>query len=172
MGLRKLIEKQSIRIDPHQLGSNIPNDWTSSSLDIHIDKTTNTRINGKKRKVRIRIPLNTNRKIRIESLNNNIIDRIPPVLRKEIEEVFNDMAARDKFMKSLIFEIVKYDNILDDEVLIERLIRKFADCFELQWNETEIIKQRDKYNKYFYEEARRYYISLGAEEIKIGESDE
>ena len=68
MALSKLINNQKIIIDNHNQGCRVINNWDEQSSDIHIDKMTNYKIEGRKQKVRIRIPINSERPLRIENV--------------------------------------------------------------------------------------------------------
>ena len=67
MGLKSLIENQTIIIDDHKRGNREIKNWDDIQNDVHIDKKTNFRINGKKQNFRIRIPINSDRPIKIEN---------------------------------------------------------------------------------------------------------
>ena len=51
MALNGLIKKQTIIIDDHKRGSQEVKNWDDPSSDIHIDKTTNFPLDGKRQKV-------------------------------------------------------------------------------------------------------------------------
>ena len=54
MALKELIENQTIKIDDHKRGNREIKNWDNARSDIHIDKTTNFPLNGKRQKVRIK----------------------------------------------------------------------------------------------------------------------
>lgn len=51
MALNGLIKKQTIIIDDHKRGSQEVKNWDDPSSDIHIDKTTNFPLDGKRQKL-------------------------------------------------------------------------------------------------------------------------
>jgi hypothetical protein len=67
MSLRKLIEGQKIIIDDHKRGSGEIKDWDNPANDIHIDKTTNFKVDGTRQALRIRVPINSERPIKIQN---------------------------------------------------------------------------------------------------------
>ena len=80
MALNGLIKKQTIIIDDHKRGSQEVKNWDDPSSDIHIDKTTNFPLDGKRQKVRIRIPINSDRPIIIENGKRLELNEIPKKL--------------------------------------------------------------------------------------------
>jgi hypothetical protein len=70
MSLRPLLEKQTIRIDDHKRGTREIKNWDDPGADVHIDKRTKYKVNGKVQSVTIRIPINNNRQISVE-INGN-----------------------------------------------------------------------------------------------------
>ena len=88
MGLKRLIEDQTIIIDDHIRGNRELKNWDDPSVDVHIDKSTNSKINGEWQRVRIRVPINSNRPIKVENKKGKL-EEIPRRLKKEIKDAFS-----------------------------------------------------------------------------------
>lgn len=91
--LKPLIKNQTIRIDNHSRGCNLPNDFNDERQDVHIHKEFN-KIEGKRNKICIKIPLNTEKQVEISSY-------APTYIIKEIREVLNDKKNRDSFLNDV-----------------------------------------------------------------------
>lgn len=78
MSLKGLIDKQTIIIDDHKRGIGEIKNWDAPSSDVHIDKLTNFPIKGKRQKVRIRIPINSERPIKNVTANIHPNKKKPP----------------------------------------------------------------------------------------------
>ena len=104
MGLKSLIENQTIIIDDHKRGNREIKNWDDIQNDVHIDKKTNFRINGKKQNFRIRIPINSDRPIKIENTRKNTLADLPGRFQKEIREAFEDKVVREhrRFVESVV----------------------------------------------------------------------
>ena len=63
MALKNLIENQIIIIDDHKRGAGEIKDFDNLENDIHIDKETNYKIDGKRQKLKIRVPVNSDNPI-------------------------------------------------------------------------------------------------------------
>ena len=98
MALDGLIKKQTIIIDDHKRGSQEVKNWDDPSCDIHIDKTTNFPLNGKIQKVRIRIPINSDRSITIENEKRQEVNKVPRKLYREINKALEDKQIRNNFI--------------------------------------------------------------------------
>ena len=90
MALKELIENQTIKIDDHKRGNREIKNWDNARSDIHIDKTTNFPLNGKRQKVRIKIPINSDRPISIENERHQEVNEIPNRLKREIQQALEN----------------------------------------------------------------------------------
>jgi hypothetical protein len=74
--------------------------WDDPNTDVHIDKLTNFKVREKHRNVRICIPINSDREIRISSKDNNgSQEDVPNKLQKEIKNALNNKDIVSRFMQ-------------------------------------------------------------------------
>jgi len=138
MSIKKLIDNQTIIIDDHKRGSGEVKNWNDSANDVHIDKSTNLRIDGRYQKVRIRIPINSERPVKIENSRNESIDSIPKKIIKEIKEAFEDKETRDRFIKDLIDTLRNFGEILENEERVRQTLERLSKHFDLKWTTEKI----------------------------------
>ena len=98
--MKALLKNQTIRIDAHQYGNREVNNWDNITQDIHLDKNTDYKIEGKKQYISIKIPLNSNRDISVVSRSKKQSE-VPRSLQKEIQNVFKDINLRERFISQL-----------------------------------------------------------------------
>lgn len=175
MALKGLIKNQTIRIDDHQWGSREQKNWDDRSKDIHIDKSTNTRINGKRQKLQIRIPINSERPIKIENKREKI-DLIPKCLEREIKNALNNKETRESFITDLLHILNNFHSSLDNEKKAKDILDRLSSHFELKWTgdkTTSYAKDVLKYysQKYTDEEEYSYYITIDNQKIEIGQNN-
>lgn len=166
MSLKPLIKDQTIRIDDHLQNGRVPHRW-DDDRDIHIDKTTN---NGKD-KVRIKIPLNSDREIIIISRKEGQIDRIPKKIRREITKTLSDKKGREEFVDSVLDVVQGFganiENREQARQIIDRISKHFGKSKKLidEYIDQKYIQIReDKYcNLFFYR--------LSNKDLTIGQID-
>lgn len=175
MSLKSLIDKQEIDIDDHKRGASEIKDWDDKSNDIHIHKNTYFPINGKKQKVVIRIPINTNNQIKITNRNSKL-GNIPLKLKKEIKQAFEDDKIRDEFITDLIKILRNFSSILTNEQKARDTLEILSKHFGLNWSGEKIASYLkdilDKYTETFEDiEGVHYFITVDNNKIKIGHLD-
>jgi hypothetical protein len=139
MSLQPLITGQVLKIDNnHQRGTNTPVDWGKG--DIHIDKHTNFKVNGKLQRLIIKLPIDSDRKCTITGKHNT--HEIPRKIRKEVEEALGDANIRAPFVRSLI-ECLKEASLHGIEEKAGEALDHLAKHFELHWTGEEIKRYID-----------------------------
>lgn len=171
MSLKPLIKKQKIIIDDHKRGSREEKNWDDSRADIHLDKRTKTKIEGQFQEVIIRIPINSEQEIKIESKKKEISD-IPRILKKEIIGAFADKEIREQFVVDLISVLKDFKSQTANKEKAKEALSKVSRCFGLDWTENEVnIYYTDAYNKYFAEitdeQNNVFLMSIDAKKITI-----
>lgn len=161
MSLQPLINGQILKIDNHYQGNNIPIDWKKG--DIHIHKETIFKIKGKRQKLIIRLPINSDKKYSITGRGNT--HEIPRKLKKEVEEVLENANTRAMFIEDLI-DCLKNFSQDGTREKTEKALERLAKHFDLRWtgeeikryiddtlvSHTRVYKSNDKNNrKEFYE---------------------
>jgi len=174
MSLKPLIKNQTLIIDDHKRGAREQKNWDSNTSDIHIDKKTKYKLDGKLQEVRIRIPINSNKPISVTSRNKNIPP--PQKLVKEIKKAFSNKDIREKFIRDLVDILDNFSSNLDSLEKARVTLERIAKHFGLKWTKQEI----DNYLKnslikliriYEDEEGKQYYIEIDKKKIKIGNID-
>lgn len=107
MALKNLIDNQTIRIDDHKRGNREQKNWDDKSKDVHVDKSTNIKVNGKRQKVQIRIPINSDRPIKISNKNDQVIS-IPKSLEREIIQALENKEKREAFVSDILNTIREF----------------------------------------------------------------
>jgi len=171
--MKKLINNQSVRIDDHFRGAKEIKELDKPSKDVHIDKETMFKIDGKKRKVRIKIPLNSNREIQI-STGRNKLSNVPAKLRKEIQKALSDKEKRTSFVNDILNNINNYESMLSQKEKASLTLDKLAKHFELKWTKQEISTYANdvlKLHTRIYTDSNnlKYRISLNSKRILIKE---
>lgn len=175
MSLKNLIKNQTIIIDDHKRGNGEIKNWDDPAADIHIDKTTNYPINGKKQKVRIRIPINSNRPIKIQNSRRHNLKDIPGQLEREIKQAFEDKTIRLRFITELISILKSYKTILDSETQVQQILKTLSQHFNLNWTERKIATYTNEIlqvytQTYSDSDGRAFFITVDRNKIKIGET--
>lgn len=139
MSLKKLIENQTITIDDHKRGTGEIKDWNDLSSDVHIDKSTHFRIEGKRQKVRIKIPINSDQPIKIENFKNSKkIKEIPKQLFNEIKDALGDKTLRDRFTNDLVDTLKNFGSLLENEKRVRQTLERLSKHFDLNWTKKKI----------------------------------
>lgn len=174
MNLITLIKNQSIRIDDHQRGNRESKNWDDSTKDIHIDKTTNSRLNGIRQKIRIRVPINSDRDIIIEDGRGQRVENIPKRLEREIKDAFSNKKVREDFMRDVMNILRNYSTTLDDKRKIQSVLANLSRHFNLEWSDETIeIYAKDileVYIQMYNYRNKLYYIRLDREGIQIAQN--
>ncbi len=173
MSLKELINGQDIMIDDHKRGAKEIKNWDSDD-DIHIDKTTQYKVEGKLQAVQIKIPLNSNKKISVEAKTK--INEVPRKLKKEIVKAFENKNQREYFIKDLLKILKNFESTIDNLDKVQEAMSRVAKHFDLNsWTEQEIKHDIGKTLKsvarlYKDEENNNeYYIIIDRERIRLGE---
>ncbi len=176
MALKGLIEKQTIIIDDHKRGSQEVKNWDDKTADVHIDKTTNFPINGKRQNIRIKVPINSNRPLIIENAKKQHITEIPTQLRREIQKAFEDKQKRECFIRDIIEHIKTFSTILENEIKVRQVLSNISKHFDLEWTNEKITTYSNDIleiytQNYTDDQGRQYYITVDKNKIKIGENN-
>jgi hypothetical protein len=174
MSLRPLLEKQTIRIDDHKRGNREIKDWDDPSADVHIDKRTKYKINGKTRSVTIRIPINSERAISIE-IEGDRDAEMPNRLYREIRKVLKDnpQKARD-LATDIMDEITDYRSQLANEEKASAALDRLSKHFDLEWTRNKIATyvngKLEVYTEiYTYKHQKNYYFTLNTQFIELSD---
>ncbi|WP_313381447.1 hypothetical protein [Proteiniphilum saccharofermentans] len=174
MALDGLIKKQTIIIDDHKRGSQEVKNWDDPSSDIHIDKTTNFPLDGKIQKVRIRIPINSDRPIKIENEKRQEVNEIPRKLHREINRALENKQIRNSFISEVMDVLDNFETALSNEDKAKSVLTRISKHFGLDWP-TETIANYAKdvllaytlvYQKNPKEE---YFAKIDKHKIEIGQ---
>ncbi len=174
MALDSLIKNQTIIIDDHKRGSKEVKNWDDPKNDIHIDKTTNFPLEGKIQKVRIRIPISSDRPIKIEDKRGQEIKKIPGKLLKEIKQALEDEQILYRFISEVMDVLDNFETALSNEDKAKSVLTRISKHFGLDWP-TETITNYAKdvllaytlvYQKNSKEE---YFAKIDKHKIEIGQ---
>ena len=176
MSLTPLIKNQTLRIDNHQWGTQLPNDWKDLNQDIHIDKEIkNYKYNGKKVNVRIKIPLNSQKPITCD-INGTKFKEIPKDIFNEIQRALSDPAIRQPFTDDLVDILKGYDKVMASKENAEQALERIAGHFKLSWTKKEIttfINDKLAAITRIYNDGtnKLYFITFKQLQIIIGDID-
>lgn len=175
MSLKGLIENQTIIIDDHKRGSREIKNWDDESNDVHIDKTTNFPIDGKRQKVRIRIPINSNRPIKIQNQNKDALKKIPKKLEKEIREAFENTEKRMDFIREIIQILKNFKTSLRNEDRAKQILENLSNHFGLKWTGEKIATYVKEvlmvYTEVFEDEkGENFFMKIDKDKIEIGQN--
>lgn len=176
MALKELIEKQTIIIDDHKRGSREIKNWDDNTTDVHIDKKTNFPVNGQRQDIRIRVPINSDRPLKIENAKKKQLSDIPSELRREIQRAFEDKDKRESFIKDIIEHIKNFDTILSGENRVSQVLSNISKHFDLKWTNEKIATYTNDIlaiytQNYTDSEGRQFFITVDKDKIKIGENN-
>lgn len=176
MSLKTILERQTIKVDNHQWGTALPNDWKDKNQDIHIDKTTkNYKLYGKHVTVRIKIPINSDNPVTC-TINGTKNNSIPPGLLKEIQDTLANKESRQPFIDDLVKTIKNYDLVMHTKENASDALNRLSKHFDLEWTNDEIttyLNDKLKMITRIYKDERQklYLISFNERNIKLGEID-
>ncbi|MBS5020564.1 MAG: hypothetical protein KHZ60_10935 [Alistipes sp.] len=173
MALKELIENQTIKIDDHKRGNREIKNWDNARSDIHIDKTTNFPLNGKRQKVRIKIPINSDRPISIENERHQEVYEIPNRLKREIQQALENKQTRESFVKDVLKVLEDFETALSTEERAEEVLTRISKHFELYWPKNRIKQYVNNILEFYslvYEndDGKKYFAKVDKEKIEIG----
>lgn len=174
MALKNLIKNQIIIIDDHKRGAAEIKNFDNLENDVHIDKKTNFRINGKRRSIKIKIPINSENPIKVESGKKLI--NIPTKLKKEIKKAFENSKIRNAFIGDVIEILSDYESNLRSEKQVEKVLERLSKHFDLEWDMEIIKKYRgeilESYTQFYKDDSgHSYFIKLDKRRITIAENN-
>lgn len=171
MSLKPLIKKQKIMIDDHKRGGREEKNWDDNRIDIHLDKRTKTRIEGKLQEVIIKIPINSERHIRVENAKGQISD-IPRSLKSEILDAFENKDIRERFIADLVSILKDFKSQTANKEKAKAALSIISTHFGLDWDKDKVnMFYRDAYKRYFAEITDEhndvYLMSIDPKKITI-----
>jgi len=177
--LKSLIENQEVRIDAHQWGGRERVHWDQTSNDIHIDKSTLYQVHGKKVTVRIRIPINTDRPISVEIVDNirkkdKVLSTAETRLLREILQALSDPITRKAFIEEVLNYIQSYPTSLSSLDRARAITARMGRHFGLSENiAQELTRDAERairsFTSYFQEGSRIYFVRLTQSSLIIGQ---
>lgn len=175
MSIKGLIKNQTIIIDDHKRGSQEIKNWDDKTNDIHIDKTTNFKIEGIRQKLRIRIPINSERPIKIENARKESLDKIPRQLDKEIKKALENEQKRVEFVSAVIEILKNFETSLSSEDKAKQILNNLSAHFELQWTGEKIASYTKNillaYTQVYNDiDDGEYFMKIDIEKIEIGQN--
>lgn len=176
MSLKPLIQNQTLKIDDHNWGSGEIKKWDSDNRDVHIDKSTKYTLEGKKQKIRIKIPINSERPLKIENQKGISLNQIPQKLRKEINSAFENKEIREAFINDLVEVLENYDSILDTIEKVNEALKNISKHFDLNWTNQNIQSHINgflsRYTQVYSDErGEQFYITIDKKRITLGNVD-
>ncbi len=176
MNLGSLIDKQTIKIDDHKWGAGEIKEWDLNSIDIHIEKKTHAKLKGRNDEVLIKIPINSDKKLTIKNKRNQLVDRVPRYLEKEIREAFEDKKNRQNFIYDLISVLTDFQSNLDNLEKAKAALTRIGKHFGLNYEPIRIKKDIAEVIKSYTEQyvdknGKKYFVSIDRKRIKLGEVD-
>ncbi|WP_379969802.1 hypothetical protein [Epilithonimonas sp. UC225_85] len=173
MSLKELIKNQTIIIDDHKRGTGEIKNFDNHQNDVHIDKETNYPFNGKKQRIKIRVPINSDNPIKVENTKGKI--EIPGKLKKEIQNAFENKNTRTAFIKDVIEILRNYESSLSTEEIAENILNRLSKHFDLKWNKEKIERYTDEiliaYTQFYTDnKGQNYFIKLESKKITIGQN--
>lgn len=174
MALKDLIKDQLIIIDDHKRGSQEIKNFDNPENDVHIDKETNFPINGKRQKVKIRIPINSDQPIKVENKRKKI--ELPTKLNKEIKKAFENKKTRTEFIRDVIETLSDYESNFRSEEQVVIVLKRLSKHFNLEWDEEIIKKYQNEvllvYTQFYTDNSgRKFFIKLDRQRITIGQNN-
>jgi hypothetical protein len=163
MSLLPLLDKQILRIDDHRRGNREIKNWDDNTKDIHIDKRTKYKVDGKIRNVIIRIPINSDREI--TTTIDGEKSKIPASLEKEIKQALRGNPEKTKaFTNQIISELKNYESILENEQKASAALERISKHFDLKWTgekiSTFVTDKLEAYTQIYEDKTnRRYFIT-------------
>jgi hypothetical protein len=128
---------------------------------------------GKTQKVRIKIPINSQRPIQIENNRKKEIEEIPKKLEREIIEALEDKKKREEFIQDILQVLKNFETILTTEERARQVLENLSRHFDLKWTKEKITNYvgdvlnsytevyRDDENKEYFAKISKYKIEIG-----------
>lgn len=175
MALKAIISNQTIRIDDHQWGNKEQKNWDDKSKDIHIDKFTNTKVEGKRQQLQIRIPINSDRPIKITNKNEQL-EAVPKNLDKEIRKALGNKDVREAFISDILKTLKDFPSLLDNERRASDILNRLSKHFGIEWTgETIATYTKDilQYYAQLYTDQNglKYFLTVDRKKIEIGQNN-
>ena len=166
-------------IDDHHWGAGEIKNWDDESKDIHIDKKTQYKIDGKIQEVRIRLPINSDRKLSIEAKTTGV-NKVPSKLNKEIKRAFENTKIRQSFVRDLREILDNFSSTLDNYEKIEDTMNRLSKHFALNWTREEVItyiddviEKRGSIERIYTDNKNNpYYFLINRQKIQIADIDD
>lgn len=172
MSLVNLIKDQVIKIDDHLWGTKEPKSFNGKNKDVHLDKRTNFKMDGKLQKVIIKVSLNNDRKISV-SVNNKKTGEIP---KKLLNEIQNTLMKDDRLTRTFFEDVAQiignYESLLTDEKKCIDVFDRIAKNFGLTKTGSEIFDSGSLFQESFTHTKypqNTFLIKMNKKSIKIGE---
>ena len=176
MVISALLKGEFITVDNHH--ENLPFEWDSKQ-DIHLDKKSKTKYNGKPVAVSVKVSLNTDRGINIvpdKHLSDKNQRRVREKMEQELREAFEDPKNRERvklFVRDTLHFIVDISGRKDPKEeyvrdAFNRIMRFFGlaePTGELLVNEANNYFQKYKIGNHFF------YIASESNTIEMSEFD-
>ena len=172
MAISKLIEHQTIKIDTHKSGSE--NKWEPG---IHLHKWTNRKVNGRDRKVNMRVPLDRNAKPG-NGDSEELFKEVRDVLKKDrkkfeklIKEIKKDLGKNYSVKDQYILEqasknIAGYFGL---DIIVERSVIKLSKLTNKIQKHAVLVKSKDGVSFYVYLRFDKDYVQVGENDIRYFE---
>ncbi len=175
MSFKPLINHQSLSLDDHYRGTGEMKDFDKQSIDVHIEKKTKYKINGKPTTIIIKIPINSDREITIK-IKGKKQNYIPKRLEKEIKDALSEPKKLKQLAKDLMKTLKNYKSEKSDIEKLRDSLDRIAKHFDLEWTGQEVINRFDSeiihFIRVFHDDKRElYYIELYRNKIKISNVD-
>ena len=160
MKIKGILKEQKVILDPH--GHYEIKSFDDTRYDFHLHKETKRVIEGEKRTVIIKIPLNSNRRVTIKS-NKKEQEYIPMKLEKEIRDILDtDITARNKFLEDIIYALKDYPKDFREIGNVKKCIERIGNAFGFDWKNLEIKYylsgiRTNKYSAEFIDTDKRGY---------------
>lgn len=132
-------------------------------------------MNGKRQQVRIKVPINSDRPIKVENARKKELNEIPGQLKREIQRAFQNKTKRDSFIKDIVEHIKNFSTILENEERVKQVVSNISKHFDLKWTEDKISTYTNDvlmlYSQLHTDDAgNEFFISVDKEKIRIGEN--
>ena len=139
---------------------------------MHIDKETQYSINGKRSKIRIKIPINSDRPIKITAKSGNV-ENIPQKLKKEILKAFENKQIREAFLSDLLDVLKNYDDFTVTEDTAKQVLSRISKHFGLDLpTKTIAVYVNDILDKYKLEyeiNNEKYFAEARKDNMRFGQ---
>jgi hypothetical protein len=175
--LNTLINNQTIQVDGHQRGTLYKGNWDIPSDDIHVHKRTKKKYAGKYIEAEIRIPLNSERPVKVSIKGKHKSSFLTTVERQvitEIIEAFSNLEIRNAFISDLWDVIIHYESNLSSidkaRAVIKRLAKHFGLSIQIQEQLNNDANKKFEGLTSFYESGQNiFFVRIDQTQIIIGQ---